>query len=285
MTSAWRLRPPHAAASTRCYDPTSAASGRVPHHVPRAPRGPVHSSSWRAPWWTSIPRPSTVRRPARAAAASRACAERVVHEVGHDLTPAAAAPRVHRQRAVLAHADRRGLHDQVGAARRRRRPARPRSPGQRGRRLAPCWRCGSPRRPPGSRRRPAPGTTARAAPPAPSTTAPSRPGRSRGRGAACRRSPRRRCSRPRAGRRAAPRRCWPHPAPRPWRCARRPAAATSALWGIVTDSPARPRAAHRVAARRRRRRRAPRRRRSASPDRSAAKAALCSAGDRRWRDG
>ena len=145
--------------------------------------------------------------------------------------------------------------------------------------------CGSPRPPRPRPPRPAPATTARAAPPAPSTTAPL-PGRvdavvepervdeAGAVGAVARRAVRR-----------GPRRMFTAPSA----CGRRRQAvdrpaATSACSGMVTDSPARPRAA------------APRS--AAAPPASAtskarytqssptaAKAALCSTGESEWRDG
>ena len=76
-------------------------------------RTPVHSSCCSTAWWTSMPRPSTARQPARRGGPQQRRLERVVHEVGDDLA-GAQQRRVERQ-LVGAHADRRGVDDDVGA--------------------------------------------------------------------------------------------------------------------------------------------------------------------------
>ena len=87
--------------------------GRVPHDVPRRlqPRPQLELTGALVD-----EHPEAVHGPAplRRRGGEEGRAERVVHEVGHDLARPQA-PRVHRQRAVLAHAERRGLHEEVGA--------------------------------------------------------------------------------------------------------------------------------------------------------------------------
>ncbi len=219
----------------------SAASAAV-RITSRGASRPVHSSSWRAPWWTSIPRPSTVRHPCAAAAASSGVRQRVVHEVGHDLARPAGSRGSTGSVPSSPMPSGVACTTQVGAADVVGLPARPRSPARAAAASPAAGRAvhdddlpaaGLGQRPDDGPGRPARAEHHRGHPGrVDPVVEPQR----------VERGPPRRCSHRAAVRRGARRRCWPRPAPRPWRCARRPGAATSALWGIVTDSPARPRA-------------------------------------------
>ena len=118
--------------------PASAASAAA-RITARGASRPVQSSSWRAPWWTSMPSPSTIRHPCAAAAASRGVRSGW-YTRSATTWPARRSRRVHRQRAVVAHAERRGLHQEVGAADVLRLAGGPRSPASGGRGLAAAGR-------------------------------------------------------------------------------------------------------------------------------------------------
>ena len=125
-----RRRPPLAYRPSPARRPAPKAAARM---ASTGAGSPVQSSKAMAAWCTSIPRPSTVPQPGGPGGGEQRGLERVVHEVGHDLAGAERS-RVERQPAAAAHADRGGVHDEVGVAE-SPWPPRPTPPAQRGGRL------------------------------------------------------------------------------------------------------------------------------------------------------
>ena len=294
-----RRRPPRArlnrTATARIGLAAGARPPRPPATWPRPGRRvPVHRASCAAAWWTSMPSPSTTVAPAPGRLDQPGRRPGRVDQVGRHLAGAeqvAGPPATGRPRRRPRHPDRRGVDHQVGeptasATARlasRHRPA-PR-PGQAPPPSRPARACGSrprPRRPrAGQGEHDGPGRAAGADDEAPLA----RRRRRRRPGPARPRTRRRRCWSPRrtpsGGRRSSPRRAGAatslHSSTR---------AATSALCGIVTDSPLR--SARRMAASasaacpggtsKAKERQVP-------PSPRAAKAALCSSGESEWATG
>ena len=214
-----------------------------------------------------MPSPSTVRQPPILGGRQERRAARVVHEVGHDLARPEQRGIDGQLAPTLAHAERRGVHDQVSGGDVHRRPDAADARRQRGGRL----RGG--RRPVDDDHLPATGLGQREHDGSRRTA-----GAEHGDGqtagldvvvepervdepAAVRALPRRRPVRRRT------RRCW-----RPARAVtvgdgRSTRPATSVLWGIVTESPSQAQQPSRVRARRRPGRRARGRRGTPSPAR------------------